>query len=360
MAERFFGNMTDEEYEEWKSLSKEDRKKLARELALEKRRAKKIKEAQDAAYWKNYRKESQVEKGTDKFRLFPELQSQQPIFNEDYSLETSPEGLSAQALANDKLTRGLSNIGAMGEDAPGYGANVKKDDEPGFFSMKTLRDWGLIGDLKATTAKINRENTPIPENVILEGRIASKLNKHPYDADEFSDIEEEPISEFDQEIIDNKLKAAKFSGLSTVDDGAINPEEQAADARRFQREYEEAAFPEEPSWTKHLIAGGDKKAMKQINEDLGKLVPDPVTLKLAAAAFIESKLSPSLLGKKTRSKIIDSIIPPITKEEAKNHNKNNKEGLINTSKDEVLKELVGDGTQKELKKIIEKEEKIDE
>ena len=148
MAERFLGNMTDEEYEEWKSLSKEDRKKLARELAVEKREAKKIKEAEDAAYWKNYRKKAMT---TEHGSI-----SDEPLFDETYSLETSPLGLSAKALADDKLkdierdpiqltdyrgqkgtSRGLSSLPDVTED----------DDESGFFSMKTLRDWGLTKDL---------------------------------------------------------------------------------------------------------------------------------------------------------------------------------------------------------------------
>jgi len=366
MAESFINNMTDDEIREWRNLSKDERIALARELAKEKRDAKKIKEAEDAAYWKNFRKESQVKKGTDKFRLFPELRSDQPVFTEDYSLENSPEGLDAKAKADEDLglsgktlSRGPSNMGDYVSD---YVSNAWDSFDLG----KTLGDWGVTGDLKKTTDKINRENTPIPEEAILEGRSARELDQRPYDAEEFSDIEEEPISEFDQEIIDNKRKAAEFSGLSRVDDGAINPEEQAADARSFQREYEEAAFPPEPSWTRHLIAGGDKDAMKQINEDLGEgpagLITDPVKLKLAAAAFIDSKLSPSFLGKKKRGEIIDSIIPPITKEQADNYNKKNEEGkgLINTSKKEVLEELGGGENKKELEKIIKKEKVIEE
>jgi hypothetical protein len=365
MAESFINNMTDDEIREWRNLSKDERIALARELAKEKRDAKKIKEAEDAAYWKNFRKESQVKKGTDKFRLFPELRSDQPVFTEDYSLENSPEGLDAKAKADEDLglsgktlSRGPSNMGDYVSD---YASNAWDSFDLG----KTLGDWGITGDLKKTTAKINRENTPIPEDVILEGRSARKLNERPYDAEEFLEIEEEPISEFDQEIIDNKLKAAEFSGLSRVDDGAINPEEQAADARRFQREYEEAAFPPEPSWTDHLVAGKNGE-LQNIDKDLGEgpagIITDPVKLKLAAAAFIESKLSPSFLGKKKRGEIIDSIIPPITKEQADNYNKKNEEGkgLINTSKKEVLEELGGGENKKELEKIIKKEKVIEE
>jgi hypothetical protein len=128
MAESFINNMTDDEIREWRNLSKDERIALARELAKEKRDAKKIKEAEDAAYWKNFRKESQVKKGTDKFRLFPELRSDQPVFTEDYSLENSPEGLDAKAKADEDLglsgktlSRGPSNMGDYVSD---YASNA--------------------------------------------------------------------------------------------------------------------------------------------------------------------------------------------------------------------------------------------
>ena len=352
--------MTDEEYEEWKSLSKEDRKKLARELALEKRKGKKIKEAEDAAYWKNFRKKSQAEEGTNKFRLFPELQSQQPVYNEDYSIETSKEGQTAKELADEKL--GLSEK-AISRKGPLDMGDYIADAWGSFDAGKTLRGLGLTKDLNEELKKDAYKNRVITEE---DHDRARALREDRLSAEQFSGMDEEPISDFDQEIIDNKRKAAEFSGLSRVGDGTISPEERVADARRFQREYEEAAFPEEPSWTDHLLAGTDKGAMRQMDKDLGKgpagLFTDPVKLKLAAAAFIESKLRPTFLGKKKKNQIIDGIVSPITKEEAEEHNKKNK-GLINTDKKDVVKEIGGGAdkeVEKELKKIIKKEEIIKE
>jgi len=350
MAERFFGNMTDEEYEEWKSLSQEEKVAMARELAIEKRKAKKIKEAEDSAYWKNYRKKAMT---TEHGSI-----SDEPHFEETYSAD-SPYATLAKAKADEDLglsektiSRGPQNMGDYVSD---YASNAWDSFDLG----KTLGDWGVTGDLKETTAKINRENTPIPENVILEARSARKLNERPYDAEEFLEIEEEPISEADQEFIDNSRKAAEFSGLSRVDDGAINPEEQAADARRFQREYEEAAFPSEPSWTDHLVAGADGDAMRKIDDSLGRgpsgTFTNPAKLKLAAAAFLKSKGAPDAM--------ID-VIPTVTKKELESLKSDDKKeekkekGLIDLTQKE-LKDAEKD-TEKELKKMTKKEKLIEE
>ena len=97
--DRFFGNMSDEEYEEWKSLSPEERKEIARELALEKRQAKVQKEADDMAKAKAFRKKAIIAGAKRANTPTPK----QPVFTEDYSLKTSPEGLAAKALADEKL-----------------------------------------------------------------------------------------------------------------------------------------------------------------------------------------------------------------------------------------------------------------
>ncbi len=97
--DRFFGNMSDEEYEEWKSLSPEERKEMARELALEKRQARAQKEAEDKAEAKAFRKRA-MRAGAKRANT---PTPKQPVFTEDYSLKTSPEGLAAKALADEKL-----------------------------------------------------------------------------------------------------------------------------------------------------------------------------------------------------------------------------------------------------------------
>ena len=411
MAEfdRLFGNMSDADYKIWMGMSKEERQEMARELALDKRQKRDQKKADDMAKDKKFRKDA-IKAGAERANA-----PKQPIYNEDYSLATSPEGLAAKALADEKLKsieanrvvptdRGLSNIGGMGPDATGYG--IDTGDEPSLLDKSRL-----MPGLDEATEQINRDNRVITDKDHAEAKALKDARMR---AGEFPEIEEElpgldirkmrrkgqtlnlPIGGVDPELsklpggskdtpildlpdveaeeeldettfdengdpitlsaedakyLEDTKGATEFSGLSKVDDGSVNLEEQAADARRFEKEYQGAAFPEEPSWTRHLIAGGDKDAMKQINQDLGKgpagLFTNPVKLKAAAAAFISAKLAPSFLGKEAKNKIIDSIIPPITKKDSEiykesitpiKEEKKKDVGLINLDKKKVTDE----------------------
>ena len=389
MAERFFGNMTDEEYEEWKSLSKEERKAMARELAVEKRKAKKIKEAEDAAYWKNYRKEAQVEKGTDKFRLFPELLSQQPVFNEDYSLETSPEGLAAKALADEKLkvteiyplqltdyrgqkgtSRGLSSLPNVTED----------DNDSGFFSMKTLRDWGLTKDLNEELKKDAHKNRVITEEDHAKARAlrADRLR-----ASEFPEVVEDPrvVAPVNQLLADrqkydleksgnvlleqaeaDRVQADEFADAqeTTFDDEGnvltLSPEDAEYEAFRKGIAGNTAMVAEENAREEEL-AIIDEYEEKYGEKDKGLDFYDQ--LKLSTAAFIKSKLDANVfMGDKTKDEIINTLVPAIDVSK-KDKKKKKVTSLINLDKKKVEKNIE-ENTKKELKKIIKKEKVIEE
>ena len=344
MAERFFGNMTDEEYEEWKSLSQEEKVAMARELAIEKRKAKKIKEAEDSAYWKNYRKKAMT---TEHGSI-----SDEPHFEETYSAD-SPYATLAKAKADEYLGLSEKTISRGPQNMGDYVSNAWDSFDLG----DTLKDLGLSKDLKEELEKDAHKNRIITEEDHDE---AKALREDRLTAEEFPEVVEDPrvvaptdtlMSKFQDHLkkktpltrgLEDRTQTDEFADAqkTTFDDEGnvltLSPEDAEMESIREGIAGNTAMVADEAAMEASMRSPGHP-----LNTDSEAPPEEGMSLynkaKLAGGAAVKLYLDTNpWLSKEKKNKLLDSIVPPL---ELKNKKK--VESLINTSKKDVEKEIGG-------------------
>ena len=187
-----------------------------------------------------------------------------------------PSLIKRPEVVEEVTTRGPSNMGEYVSDAIDSGV---------------LKDLGLTPGLQSATDKINYENRVIDKDEILEHQgtdLAIKLQKEEEAARIAAEIEERdrgksslPHIRRAQEIESARRKEVRPSQLAPLADPVLSERnhpllvaqdrelarKNAAEAEQFEREYQDAAYPKESSWTDHLVAGkGDD--LKKLNANL--------------------------------------------------------------------------------------------
>ena len=272
----FFSNMSDQEKRVWYSMSPEERIKMARKRQIEKRRAKAEATAEKIAEAKEFHRKSREYKGDDKFRLFPELRGDSDAPPElqltDYRGQTGTRG----SLSNIPPITGTDveeeeiaeiedkNLG-LSERAiatsPGLASMVESASEA---SPAWAEKLSLKKDLSETMKEMAHKDRVIDKDEILKRQAIErqiKLQKEEEatrkqaEADAArKELEKsyEPrvvaptntlMSKF-QDHIKNKSGAAILEREADKAETARLREE---DARKFEGEYQDAAFgsPEE-------------------------------------------------------------------------------------------------------------------
>ena len=346
-VDRLFGNMSDKEYEMWMAMSKEERQEMARELALGKRKKRDQKKADDMAKAKKFRKDA-IKAGAKRANA-----SKQPIFNEEYSLETSPDGLAAKALANEKLKitereplqftdyRGVKGTAENLSKIPLNTGEERLSLHP---TARMLQKNALSEQLEEPTTV---DPIAVDETFVDEPRVVAPINqlleaRQEYDREKSGNALLEQAEE-------DRVQTDEFADAQETvfdDEGnpiSLSPEDEAFLANQKGVAGNTAAVAEEQAMEQDMASPGhplNKDSEAQPEEGLGFMDQ----LKLAGGAYLSKKLDVNpLLKKKTKDKIIDKIIPTLEKE----INKEEKTGgLINLEK----KKVTTDGTGEKKKK----------
>ena len=285
----FFGNMTDDQRNAWAKLSTDEREEIKRALEQEekmkkdKEKAERIAAAQAAqASARNY--------SGDQFNLFPELRGDSADTESDPLLLTDYRGQTgtAESLANIPpvdADAGLSEtaISRRGPlDMGDYVADSVKSGAVG----DTLEDLGLSRGLQSATDKINYANRVIDKDAIREKQgtdLAIKLQMEEEAARKQAeaDAAQAKLDKFDaprtvaptntlmsklQDHIKNKSGAAILEREADKAETARLREE---DARKFEGEYQDAAFgPEKPYNPLGGLRAQQEKKIKEADEEV--------------------------------------------------------------------------------------------
>ena len=182
MAKGFIGNISNEEYSAWVSMSPRERKELARKLATEKREKERIEKEEDDQYWRDFRNKAQFQSGGDDATM-----SGIPMYDYRGQIGLGEEG--------------PSNIGAFGDDTTGY-------EEEG----------GDISNLDARIASMARMRMAQPETEIDD------INAEEIDQDEGYQGRKSDIEFINRMAEKKRIDEMKFNrGPSTLESETSPP-----------------------------------------------------------------------------------------------------------------------------------------
>lgn len=218
--EAFIDQLSPEERAEWGSMTPEERTEMRHELEAEQAEKDRIADEE----WRA----SEAERN----RLARQT-THEPIL----------EGLTDKALG-----RGSSNIGATGEDAPGYPSTVfpkpVSKEVPKKLSLhptarllqqrKELQEQGPVAGAgtKATSAISNIRPDLAARNGLQDERVIGKVDEI-VDTEGSFDLDGESLS---------IGEGGTTTAIDAIDKANALKEKRAEDARRFEEEYQEAAF----------------------------------------------------------------------------------------------------------------------
>jgi hypothetical protein len=193
-----------------------------------------------------------------------------------FSEGNHPSRIKRPEVVEEIISRGPSNMGEYVSNAIDSGV---------------LKDLGLTPGLQSATDKINYENRVIDKDEVIERQGVERqieLQKEEKAARIAAEIEERdkgksplPHIRRAQEVEAARMEEVRPSQLAPLPKSVLSEKnhpllvsqdrerarKNAADAEQFEREYQEAAYPKESSWTDHLIAGkGDD--LKKLNANL--------------------------------------------------------------------------------------------